>query len=254
MQRQQGTFLLTVNRAIDVLDFVAEARVPPSVRDLAQQLDINISTTYHIVNTLLARRYLSRNDQGKLAIGERIGALNSALARLTKFDDEVRGIIRNLAAESAETVYLTGFQNGAVIIQVVEESQRSLRVTGLNVGYSGAEDRRASGKAVLAYLDHKDLVRVFERLNLANEDSASSLRRRELEEELDQIRQSGFAFDNEDYEPGVCCVAVPYFGAGGIVVGSVTASAPALRVNRLRSVVQHEVAKAAAQISNLLVS
>lgn len=253
-QRQQGTVLLTVKRAMDVLDFVAGSEVPPKVRDVAAQLHINLSSTYHIVNTLLTGRYLSRNELGRLVIGDRIAVLHGALAGLANPDEEVRRLIRNLAGESGETVYLTRFQNGAVVIQVVEESQHSLRVTGLNVGYSGAEDRRASGKAVLAFLDPNDLARVLERVNAMDETAGPGHTPRRLGEELNAIRQAGFAFDNEDYEPGVCCVAVPFFDGDGNVLGSVTASAPSLRLDRLRAVVQPMVTKTARQISTLLTS
>ena len=154
-----------------------------------------------------------------------------------------------LAADSGETVYLTRYQHGAVVIQMVVESQKSLRVKGLNVGYSGAEDRRASGKAVLAHLTPTALSQVLLRLHPGGSSAGNSAA---LQDELDAIKEAGFAFDDEDYEPGVCCVAVPYFSGDGSVAGSVAASAPALRVERLRSEIREQVAAAAELITRAL--
>lgn len=220
------------------------------VKDVADELDHNLSSTYHIVNTLLARRYLARNDRGGLTIGERIGALNASMIRSSDFEGEVRRLISDLARDSGETVYLTRYIDGAVVIQIVVESQHSLRVKGLNVGYSGAEDRRASGKAVLAQLEGSELDRVVERLGIGS--PGSSVEPAQLRLELAAIRDSGFAFDNEDYEPGVCCVAVPYFDSEGKVAGSVAASAPALRVERLSTVIREQVASTADLISRAM--
>lgn len=242
--------LQTVERALDVLEIVAEAQVPPTVKEVATRLDLNLSSSYHVVNTLLARRYLIRNKRGELIIGEQIGVLNSSLIQPSGLGSEVMELVRNLATDSGETVYLTRFQNGAVVIQFVAESRHSLRVTGLNIGYSGAEDRRASGKAVLAYLNPQQLAEVTERINRGV--PKSSLSRGQLGKELAEIRHSGFAFDEEAYEPGVCCVASPFFDGDGEIAGSVTASAPAIRVDRLREVVRGQVANTATLISNLL--
>ena len=155
-----------------------------------------------------------------------------------------------LAQDSGETVYLTKYVEGAVVIQFVIESQHSLRVKGLDMGYSGAEGRRASGKAVLAHLDAAELARVSDRVHGGTRPSKSESRR--FHQELETIRDVGFAFDNEDYELGVCCIAVPIFDSRGKVFGSVAASAPAQRVGRLSTEIRDQVSKTADQISRAL--
>lgn len=245
-----GTTLKTVERALDVLEIVSGSKTPLTVREISDQLDHNLSSTYHIINTLLARRYLTRNEKGGLLIGESVATLNASLLRTTDFDAESRKLIRELARDSGETVYLTKYVDGAVVIQFVVESQHSLRVKGLDVGYSGAEDRRASGKAVLAHLDDEELARVVSRLHGVAAPSRAEIHR--FEQELQRIRDVGYAFDNEDYELGVCCIAVPFYDSRGKVVGSVAASAPAQRVDRLSTEIREQVSHTAEKISRAL--
>jgi hypothetical protein len=105
------------------------------------------------------------------------------------------------------------------------------------------------GKAVLAHLSPTELSQVLMRLHPIG---ASSGPPASLQNELSAIKEEGFAFDDEDYEPGVCCLSVPYFSADGSVAGSVTASVPAMRVARLRSEIRQQLVATAELISRSL--
>lgn len=254
LEKVRGTTLRTVERALDVLEIVAQSSGMLQIKEVADKLDHNLTSTYHIVNTLIAREYLSKDVQGGLIIGRRIGVLNASLVRAFDFNADVRPLIAKLASDSGETVYLTRLINASAVIQMVVESQHSLRVTGLDVGYSGSEDHRASGKAVLAHMSEPDLLNAFAKLHPEILEIHGSSRFASLVGELAEIRRQGYAFDNEDYELGVCCVAAPYFMPDGTVGGSVAASAPALRVDRLRDHIRNQVTTTAEFISQLLTS
>ena len=51
-----------------------------------------------------------------------------------------------------------------------------------------------------------------------------------LSRELDEIRQRGYATDDEEYLPGICCLAVPIRDADSRVVASVAVHAPSSRM------------------------
>lgn len=243
------TTLRTVERALQVLEIVAAQTEMPQVRDVAELLGHNVSSTYHIVNTLIGRGYLVKNEAGRLAIGRKIGVLHASYLQRFDFGDTVRPLMAELAAKSGETVYLTRFLAQSSVIEVVQESKHSLRVTGLNVGYSGLEDRRASGKAVLAQLGDAELEGVFAGLHpeMSPPDRADALAA--LSRELRDIREQGFAFDDEEFDVGVCCVAVPYFLSGDMVGGAVAASAPAVRVERLIGPIKDQVIETARKVT-----
>ena len=50
-----------------------------------------------------------------------------------------------------------------------------------------------------------------------------------LLEELENIRNKGYAIDNMEHEFGISCVAVPLFGQSHEVIGAVSVSGPSLR-------------------------
>lgn len=252
--RPREQTLKTVERAFDVLEAVAAAKPSeqPHIRDIAEATGHNLSSTYHIVNTLLARGYLERDKQGRLSIGMKTSELNSSRVRGLDLLQFAQPIIDSLADSTGETVYLTRYLGGHVVIQLATESRKSLRVTSLAVGRYGNEDRRASGSAVLAHLSERELLRTY--AGLYPNDSVEELERRirDVQEDLDLIRSNGFAFERDGFEAGVACLAAPFFGVEGEVRGSISASAPTLRIDHLLNDVCGDVVAAARQLTNVL--
>ena len=71
--------LQTVERALSFLEYVATAPVPPNVRDVAKALDLNITTSYHLLRTLVARMQVSPREPYR-QYQERLRAYNCELA------------------------------------------------------------------------------------------------------------------------------------------------------------------------------
>jgi len=249
---QLGGGLKTIKRALHVLETVASAQIPPTTRDVAVALGHNLSSTYNIVNTLVGTGYLSKENNGALRVGTKVALLYGALVRGSDFARMFRHHVDNVSAQSGETVYLSQKIANRVVIQLVREGSHSLRVTGLDVGYSGQEDRRASGKAIMAFLSPQENKAILRALHPEDSNAETDSRYGRLEPALDAVRTAGYAFDDEEFEPGICCVAVPYFNADGTVAGSLAASGPAVRVAALRSAVRDAVQQAAADISRTL--
>src|SRR5688572_16565426 len=102
-----ATGLKTVDRALSVLEIVATAPAPLPVRKVATALGHNVSSTYHLVNTLISRGYLAKDGAGELRMGARVGTLYASLTRSSDLARQMRPILDRLAAECEETVYLT---------------------------------------------------------------------------------------------------------------------------------------------------
>jgi len=244
--------LQTVERALSVLEFVATARRPPTVKDLAAGLDLRLTTVYHLYNTLEYRGYLRRNADGTLRIGPQAGLLNQALVSTASPARDLHPVVADLAASVEETAYLTSWMDRSVVIQDVVEGPQALRVSGLYIGYRGREVHRASGKAVLAHLDQDSLDRVVER-NLVDLDLEVAQKvEMTLPAELRNVRRNGFAVDEQAYTPGVYCVAAPYFDVTGKVGGSISISIPTVRFFKRRKLLVGAVIDAARECSAIL--
>jgi DNA-binding IclR family transcriptional regulator len=251
-ERVPRTTLQTVERALSFLEYVAQARSAPRLRDVATGLGLNITTVYHLFNTLQARGYVTRDADGTVRIGSQAALIYQGMVRTFVPGRDLRPIIEQLTESTEETSYLTSLVDASVVIQALVEAPQALRVSGLYVGYSGQEHLRASGKAVLAHLP-ADRREAMLRVRLAGHDEPARAEILDgLAEELEVIRRRGYAIDDQGYSPGVCCVAAPYFGSDGEIVGSVAVSAPAVRFPKARKPLTAAVMEAAHAASAVL--
>ena len=86
---QKGDFVYSVQRALSVLNLLAEHPQGLSAREISAKLRLNISTCYHVLNTLLASGYLDRHPHSQVyLLGPQIPFLNNAFVQsLAKQED-----------------------------------------------------------------------------------------------------------------------------------------------------------------------
>ena len=241
------TTLQTVERALAFLETVAQARRPPRLKEVAQALGINVTTSYHLLNTLQLAGYVTRDADGTLRMGGRTAILYQGLLRSFALSRELAPVVAELSASTGETAYIAALNREKVIIQALVEGNQAVRVTGLYVGFSGSEHIRASGKAVLAHLP--DAMRDDMLRQCLPDPAAGELNA--VFGELNRVREQGWALDDGSFQEGVCCIAAPFFRSGGLVAGSVAVSAPAARFAAARDAITDAVLGSAQQASQI---
>lgn len=243
--------LQTVDRALSFLEFVASSNEPPSVRDVSKALNLNITTCYHLLRTLLGRDYLKRDDEGNLELGESVGILFRSYQRSIDTEDYLAGVVKRLAAQTLETCFLSLVEGDHVTLKVLVEGSRRLRVAGLYVGLQGVEYRRAAGKAVLANLDEPDRSIILNKSieALAEKDRKKILKT--LEKELPQIASRGWSSDDQT-EEGIISIGAPIFNASGVVVGAIGIVTPMFRMEKSRDSFLTSIMSSATEATQML--
>lgn len=242
------TTLQTVERALAFLEEVAQARQPPRLRDVAQTLGINVTSSYHLLNTLQLAGYVTRDSDGTLRIGGRAAILYRGLIRNFEFGRELSAVVAELSAATGETAYVAALNRERVIIQALVEGDQAVRVTGLYVGFSGSEHIRASGKAVLAHLPDQQRDAILRRCL----PSATAAELDAVIDELGKVREQGWALDDGSFREGACCIAAPFFRPAGFVAGSLAVSVPADRFTAARERITDAVLSSAQQASQII--
>lgn len=244
--------LQTVDRALSFLETVATSPKPLKIKDLASVMGLNITTCYHLMHTLQERGYILREDDDTLRIGDRAAVLYQGFLGQLAVDREQADIVKWLSTTTDETVYLSRLVPNGVVVQMVVEATQAVRVKGLYVGYRGWEHIRASGKAVLAFMPKTEQHDFLQGISLDGGSGRKAPDISLLDDQLESIRQQGWALDEEDFEAGVCCCAVPYFSAGGHVAGSISVSVPSDRYYRSFERLSSAAVEAGKQLSRVL--
>lgn len=243
--------LQTVERAISFLEFVGTAPEPPSINDVSAALELNITTAYHLLRTLVKRNYIKRDSAGRLELGDGIGILFSGYQRTLDTEETLENVVKRIARLTQETSFLSLREGKNVVLRVLLEGSQRLRVAGLYPGLQGHEHRRAAGKAVLAHLSNADKSAMLE-ASLENiPDRERKSFRKALDKELALIVSRGWSVD-EETEEGIIAIAAPVFDASGDVLGAVGIVTPRFRMDKSRDTFLNVVTSGAMEATQLL--
>jgi DNA-binding IclR family transcriptional regulator len=121
-----------------------------------------------------------------------------------------------------------------LIVQVYESPQ-SLRVSA-HLGETGSYHGTAAGKVFLAFGNIQTKSQIFAS-PLEKHTPKTIADKNQLEAEIDQVRQDGFATSQEELEIGFCALSAPVIDPAGNMLGAVTVAIPVSRFNEKN--VQH---------------
>ena len=228
--RPERHSIQSVDRAMRLLEAIAEAGGETTLTDLSNRTKLNISTCHHLLSTLVNRGYVAKVPvRRSYALGARILYLSSACLTVD-LPARAAPFIAQINEKTGETVHLAVLQGDAMMKIAKRESRHPVRVDTGTLGKSDAPHATASGKAMLAWLPEDDMRRVLSS-GLPRFTAKTITEWPALIEALRHVRRNGYAMDDEEYQPGVICVGAPIRDHNGAVVGAISASTPAMRAN-----------------------
>ncbi|MDD2665326.1 MAG: IclR family transcriptional regulator [Dechloromonas sp.] len=214
---------------MSLLDALAAAPEPASLKQLAAETELHPSTAHRILAAMTAARFVERQDAGNYSLGIRLLELGNivksrislrqvALPFMQELHERIGEAINLGARHDDEIVYLERTSSGRSLVRVVYlvGGRAPLHLTSLGKLYLAAE----SAQAVRDYA---------KRTGLPGKTPHSLTTLVALEKELDKVRRHGIAYDDEEAELGLKCVAAPIYDDEGHIVAALSVSAPAER-------------------------
>lgn len=221
-----GTTLTSVERAFAIVDYLREAE-RAGVTDVAEALDIPTSTAHTHLNTLEQLGYIVKED-GNYHVGLRFLELGERARNRRKIYDLARGEVEQLANETGELAGMMIEEHGqGVYLHRSRGDQAVLADT--RAGKHVHLHSRAAGKAILAHLPAERVTEIIEEHGLPRETSQTVTSRSELDAELEQIREDGYAIDDGEQLDGLRCIGAPIL-SDGYPVGALSVSGPKGRI------------------------
>lgn len=225
----------TVGKALDVLDRVAALGRPARFTELLDGSPFPKATLYRLLQTLTSQGMLAYDsDRQTYAPGVRLVRLAHAAWAQSSLAPVARPHLDALSREVGETVHLAQLDGGQVLY-VDKRNARDPIAMFSQAGKVGPAYCTGVGKAMLAFTDARDLDRILPQQSFHRFTPHTITTEAALREELARIRDRGHAFDAEEHEPGIICVALPILGRTGRALGalSVTSSTARTRLDAL---------------------
>ncbi|TVR18737.1 MAG: IclR family transcriptional regulator [Nitriliruptor sp.] len=217
-------------RLFSLLEIIARKDEFVSLKGLIEETEVPKATLHRMLNQL---------EDGGLIVRQSDGRHYGTGARLRRFGEELllnatqhgaqHTVLLRLVEELGETCNITALSGGEVIYLDRVETPRPLRFS-LHPGSRVPLHCTASGKMFLAQLTSSQLRTLLAHAPLQRHTDRTLTDLGELERHLEQVRQDGFAVDDEEFLPGLICVAVPVPNAQGQSNLCVAVQAPAVRL------------------------
>lgn len=195
-------------RLFSLLELIAAQDKQFSLQSLVDSTDLPKPTVHRMLQQLENSNMLIRDTDGRhYCVGGRLRRLAEDLL----FNDTKYGarhaLLRSLGSELGESCNLTMLSGNEVLYLDRVETEAPLRFY-LRPGSRVPVHCSASGKVLLAQMSPAQRKRLLEHVpfEIYTKNTIKSFK--ELEEEIEKVREQGYAFDNEEFLPGLFCVAV----------------------------------------------
>ncbi len=238
----------TLGKALEVLDMIALSEQPLRFTDILRQTDQPRGTLHRQIKNLLEEGLICQNADQSYIPGLRLLKLAARAWSQNSFRLIAESHVRSLHAATGETVHL-GVMNDLEVIYVDKlETRQSVRMHS-QVGNASPLYCTGIGKAMMALLPREECVARARRISYKRHTAATLYTPELLLGEIEIIRETGIAHDREEHEPGIRCVAAGINNTDIDLIGGVSVTAPAYRIDdKTVENWQHLVREAAAAI------
>ena len=219
----------TVAKALDVLDLVARHARPVRFSDLLAESPFPKATLYRLLQTLVAQGMLAHDpDSGCYTLGIRLVRLAHAAWQQSSLAPIARPHLDRLSAEVGETVHLAQLDH-AQVLYVDKRNARDPVPMYSQAGKVGPAYCTGVGKAMLAFVPERQLPGILAQQSWHRFTGKTLTTPEAMQAELVTIRARGYAFDDEEHEPGIICVALPILSSQDRVLGAVSVTSTTAR-------------------------
>ncbi len=212
-------------RGLRILNLLGQTPEGISITELADHLGVDKGSASRLVATLAAQGFVEKDEVSRrYRLGPQVVSLSRSVLTRLSLREAAKPYLRQLMERSGECAHLAVAAQGKALYIDQVESPATLRVNA-QVGTMNPLHCTSLGKVLLAFgaAEFPDALEAYTPRTITDPVM--------LRAHLDQVRQAGYALDDEEFDLGVRCLAAPVFDFRGKVIGAIGISGPATRMS-----------------------
>ena len=220
--------LQSLNRGLAALDFLTAQALPARLTDIAAHLEVDKSNASHVLRTLVAAGYAEQTDGRRYRATDKVQPRRGHdLEEIIACRERLKGTLAELVDETGECAHMA-VQVGTQVWYVDKISSSLPLKVDHPIGSLAPLHCTALGKAFLAFgnVTETGSLEPFTDKTIT---SATALGR-----EIAVTRERGYAQDDEEFSPGIRCVAIPVYSGPAEMIAAVGVSGPTARISLQR--------------------
>lgn len=220
----------TLGKAVQLLDLVSRSDAPVRFTDLLKMTGQPRGSLHRQLRHLLAEGLLDQNGDGAFMPGLRLLSFASRAWAKNSIRQLAERHMLALHEATKETVHLGMLRGTEVIYLNKLESTQVVRMHS-QIGNASPVYCTGIGKAALSCLTENERDVRIRQLEMASFTSHTLTCPRQLQEQINKVVEEGHAFDLEEHQAGICCVAAPIHAPDQNFLGGISVTAPSFRAD-----------------------
>jgi IclR family transcriptional regulator, KDG regulon repressor len=211
----------TIQKGIDILNLFKRNH-KLTFTEIQKNLNYNKSTLFRFLYTLEQNKYLARDKHGRYELGLDIYILGNQISKVSKLEKASDSSLKKLAETTHLTAHL-GILDGLDVIIIGKYNPPNSSISMVSrIGSSVPAHCTGQGKALLAFSSHEKVQNVIDSHGLRRYTSNTLATSNELFQELQKIRERGYAVDNAEHEKHIHCIAFPILNESGELIAAIS--------------------------------
>jgi IclR family KDG regulon transcriptional repressor len=205
IENQATVKVKTLEKALRLIEVLAEQDIPLSLSKLARFTDLNPATAYRLLQTLCQHGYVEKvPGTSNYKLGLKIFFLSSMGSNRYDLRESALPILQSFACENQETIYLAVLSNQSVIYIDCAKAGGPMQF-GFETGVPVPALQTSAGKVIIAYFNSEYQSKFLARAEIPQQSVGSILN------DLSEIRKNGHASGVNSLNPFFYEISYPIF-------------------------------------------
>ena len=223
-----------VSHALDLLEQFHGEVDELGVTELSKRLKLHKNNVFRLLATLESRGYIEQNKATEnYRLGLKALELGQTFIKQMGLLRQAKPILDYLVEKCNETSYVAIYKENHIVYLDVVETNLTVRVVS-RVGSRLPAYCTASGKVHMAHMTDEELEELLSDMKFVQHTPTTLANREDLKAALVEVREQGYAIDDEELDLGVRCIAAPIRDYTRRIVGAISISGPSMRIDNTR--------------------
>lgn len=221
----------SLEKGLAIMEYMSQYREPIRLQELSKGLKMSSSTVLRFLITLMESGYVEQDDLSRYYLTYKVCRIANSVSTGNSLAAIAEGYMKKLSAASEESVCLAVEKNDKIVYIAVVHGPDKLMKTLQRIGNVAPMYCTAVGKLLLLNRTEEELDAYFERNECEAFTHNTMVTKDQLMPVLEKAQQLDMAYDNEECELGVRCVALPIRDYTGKAVAAMSITGTVYRIN-----------------------
>ncbi|MGB2129133.1 MAG: IclR family transcriptional regulator [Flavicella sp.] len=220
-----------LERGLLIIELLATSPKGYTLTEIIQILKISKSSAFRIVNTLLFKNYLQKNESTKkINLSRKMLTLGVSTINEQSIVENAIDVMRALRDNLKESVMLGVVLGGKGVILEQVASSYPVKLS-VDQGTQFSLHSSVGGKSILAYLPQDEALQILNLNPLTKYTERTIVSKVAFKKELLKVANQGYAIDHGEDIEGINCLGAPIFNEYGTPIAALWITAPSGRLS-----------------------